>query len=1030
MDLLCSYSDDDISLRVPQGKGGFLGRLISSKRKDLSRLAPRDSELLCAIADLRAASEEGAGELTISPDEIRLSHRVAAKLDSNTASVLGLPSTVDLTLRTDAEGVLGSKSFRLRYEWIKNGQRQYPRRIGAILETADGPRRLPEFLLDALEIAEGLKPGSDDAEQWEALAKFRQALEPGVQMSLGNADARISMTDFLSGLEVRLADSFSLSPNAEGNDFEVVPFSAERLSKEGLVADEGTVRESHGELAGPGLQVFQRRVRDRGALSAYRIGPGNYVVVDRAAFPALEVMTSMQHAPIEERAEFIRNPRPKISQAVEEALRRRGQLVGLDQIGVEDAVERVAGPLFVETREFSDRVIGMRAYEKQVTGPTSSSSTTWLPEDFGHRFAELLVGKSQQELQSLRDRVSDAIDSSEPLIVVDSLEIPARPETLKTIDLRMSAGEVALDDIDKPEEPVRPIVLETVMNDAELRWTASLKPRDATTPTDHLDCIRTVLKNHQTESLSWQAAAWVSGLPGVLNADEQGLGKTLQTIAFLAWLQAHMDRRSEDRGPLLVVAPTSLLVNWEEEVGRHLKEPGLGHLIRLYGSATGTRKLTGKLGRDIDGGEAKLDLEFLHEAVRERRAHRFWVLTTYTTLVNYQHSLAKVPFAAAVFDEIQALKNPFSMRAEAARSVKANFRIGLTGTPIENSATDLWAIMDQIAPGSLDSLEAFKRSYGTPTAENMANLHRTVFKPRGSVPALAIRRLKSDVESELPEKSRRIHPRGMPQHQSLAYEDARLKLAQRGAGAALKMLHHIRAVSVHPLLDEVLPDADFISASARLQAAFEVLRTIAGKGERALVFIEHRRMQYRFIELAKAEFGLAKIELINGDTPINKRQEIVNRFQQQQNTPGFDLLVLGPKAAGTGLTLTAATHVLHLSRWWNPAVEEQCNDRVHRIGQTKPVTVHIPMAVHPSYREHSFDCLLHSLMQRKRKMAESALWPIADTDGDAAELQRMVAEGAASSAKLDEPVKGAMEAMFARDGVAMPAWGADGSLAL
>jgi Helicase conserved C-terminal domain len=258
----------------------------------------------------------------------------------------------------------------------------------------------------------------------------------------------------------------------------------------------------------------------------------------------------------------------------------------------------------------------------------------------------------------------------------------------------------------------------------------------------------------------------------------------------------------------------------------------------------------------------------------------------------------------------------------------------------------------------------------------------------------------------------------------------KLKLAQGGAGAALKMLHHIRTVSVHPSLEEVLADADFISASARLQAAFDVLRTIARNGERALVFIEHRRMQYRFIELAKAEFGLGRIDLINGDTPIKKRQEIVNRFQQQRNSQGFDLLVLGPKAAGTGLTLTAATHVIHLSRWWNPAVEEQCNDRVHRIGQTNPVTVHIPMAVHPAHREHSFDCLLHSLMQRKRKMAESALWPMGDTDGDAAELQRMVVEGTASTATSDEPVKGAMAAMFARDGVAMPSWGADGSLKL
>ena len=142
-------------------------------------------------------------------------------------------------------------------------------------------------------------------------------------------------------------------------------------------------------------------------------------------------------------------------------------------------------------------------------------------------------------------------------------------------------------------------------NEAELRWIAGLKPRDGGASTVHPDTIRTVLKHHQTESLNWQIAAWVAGLPGILNADEQGLGKTLQTIAFLAWLQTHMSRRSEDRGPLLVVALTSLLVNWEQELARHLNEPGLGHLIRLYGSATGTRKLTGVWPGDDSQPEAE-----------------------------------------------------------------------------------------------------------------------------------------------------------------------------------------------------------------------------------------------------------------------------------------------------------------------------------------------------------------------------------------------------------------------------------------
>lgn len=193
------------------------------------------------------------------------------------------------------------------------------------------------------------------------------------------------------------------------------------------------------------------------------------------------------------------------------------------------------------------------------------------------------------------------------------------------------------------------------------------------------------------------------------------------------------------------------------------------------------------------------------------------------------------------------------------------------------------------------------------------------------------------------------------------------------------------------------------------------------------MFIEQREMQYRFLELARYEFGLERIDLINGEAPINKRQAIVNRFQRHlTDDGGFDLLVLGPRAAGTGLTLTAATHVIHLSRRWNPAVEEQCNDRVHRLGQSLPVTVHVPMAIHPRYREHSFDCLLHSLMTRKRRLASSALWPMGDTKDDAAALQRdMMSEG------LDEegdPVEQALAAMFERDNIAMPAKNEDGSI--
>lgn len=380
-----------------------------------------------------------------------------------------------------------------------------------------------------------------------------------------------------------------------------------------------------------------------------------------------------------------------------------------------------------------------------------------------------------------------------------------------------------------------------------------------------------------------------------------------------------------------------------------------------------------------------------------------------------------------VFDEIQALKNYHSLRAVAGRSVNADFKIGLTGTPIENSVMDLWSIMEPLGGGLLDTEEAFRERYGAADKETMAELHARVFKPAGALPPLGLRRLKQDVARDLQPKQRVIHPRLMPPTQEAHYEDAKLKLASGGLGAALKALHHIRSVSVHPSLQATSDHAGFINASARLQATFDILRNIQKRQERVLVFIEHRQMQYRFIELARSEFKLSHIDLINGDTPIPQRQAIVNRFQRHLDSDGgFDLLVLGPKAAGTGLTLTAATHVIHLSRWWNPAVEEQCNDRTHRIGQKQSVTIHVPMAIHSGYREHSFDCLLQSLMQRKRNLAQAALWPMGDTSNDTGELQRILLSGETKSG--GDPLRSAIGAMFERDRFPAPVFGPDGSV--
>ncbi|MFG1379241.1 DEAD/DEAH box helicase [Xanthobacter autotrophicus] len=1025
----CSFSEDSITLTLRPEKAGLLGGLLRRRpARDLEKLSADDRDLMLALADLRALGDAQPGTLEITSDQIRLPHALAAALDGRTAERLGLPPVVDLTLRTDVDGLVGSPGFRLRHEWVRHGQRQLPQRVGAILKTSAGLRRLPLWLMQAVEIAEGYKGGGTEAEQWAALARFRQALDPGVSVGEAGAAARVSMTDFLSGLQVRIADRFSLSPNAALDDFDIVPFDGHRLERDERAEDQ-TVSEQGAELAGAELSTFQARFRNRGALPAYRLGPSNYLVIDGAAAPALQVMAQMQRAPASERADFIRNPRPKITEAVIASLREQGRFEGLSEAAAEELIEQNAGPLFVETAEFSARVVGLKVFEKSLE-KGEASGTSWLPETFAKQLAQALSALPAVELEAIRDRVETAIATAAPSVEVAGFDLPTVPEARDLVAAHLAAAVAAEQhgDGDDATAPAArgPIVLDAMVNFEELRWDAALKPRPVAGPCTLPPSIRTPLKGHQAESFAWQVKAWAAGLPGILNADEQGLGKTLQTIAFLAWLKSQTARpEAEIRGPILVVAPTSLLQNWEKEVAQHTDAPGLGHLIRLYGAAISTRKRAGLAGKDIDSGEGKLDFDALHEAIAEGRGHRYWVLTTYTTLTNYQHSLARIPFAAVVFDEIQTLKNPDSLRAHAGRTVNADFRIGLTGTPIENSAVDLWAIMDQLAGGKLGTYRDFRGRYEAPDEVNMAELHGRVFGATERRPALALRREKDGVARDLPTKSRKLHPRLMPQVQAQAYEHARLKLAEGGPGAALKMLHHIRTVSVHPDLEGGDADADVIAASGRVEAAFAILRTIAAAQEKALVFIEHRQMQYRFIELVKAVFGLKRVDLINGDTPIDKRQAIVDRFQG--DGPGFDLLVLGPKAAGTGLTLTAATHVIHLSRWWNPAVEEQCNDRVHRIGQTRPVTVHVPMAIHPGYREHSFDCLLHSLMQRKRRLARSALWPMGDTQADVGDLQRML--GAEMSASTQDPLRAALAATYLRDEQPLPAPDAQGAYA-
>ncbi|HJS84510.1 MAG TPA: DEAD/DEAH box helicase, partial [Acetobacteraceae bacterium] len=499
--------------------------------------------------------------------------------------------------------------------------------------------------------------------------------------------------------------------------------------------------------------------------------------------------------------------------------------------------------------------------------------------------------------------------------------------------------------------------------DVEGAWS----PRPAG-PSGAPACLRTTLKAHQREGLLWLQAAWRQGRPGVLLADDMGLGKTLQALAFLAGLREAMTGRVIPRAPVLIVAPTGLLENWREEHERHLAAPGLGTCLRAYGRDLAAHRTNGPDGRPALDQAALLAAD--------------WVLTTYETLRDYDRDFGQVKFAALVFDEAQKIKTPGIRLTDAAKAMHAQFRVAMTGTPVENRLADLWCIVDNLHPAYLGDLKSFSARYEpAPDVEALKALKNQLDRAKGGRPPLMLRRLRQDRLPDLPSCHEAVLEEPMPIPQAEAYDDAASAARAAGSkGGVFKALHTLRRISLHPDPDAAMEDAAFIAASARLRVAFQALDVVYRKGERALIFLDDRAMQARLAGLIQRRYGLpAPPMIINGAVPGAARQARVNQFQAAPD--GFDVMILSPRAGGVGLTLTRANHVIHLDRWWNPAVEDQCSGRVLRIGQTRPVTVHIPQAIHPTRR--SFDQTLHILLQRKRHLMREALLPPEISNEDA-----------------------------------------------
>lgn len=479
------------------------------------------------------------------------------------------------------------------------------------------------------------------------------------------------------------------------------------------------------------------------------------------------------------------------------------------------------------------------------------------------------------------------------------------------------------------------------------------------------------LLDYQQQGVQWMFADWEHGFNGVLLADDMGLGKTLQTLAFLAALKKDDKERHK---PVLIVAPIALLRNWQNEYSKFIQEGIFRDVIPLHGTALHDFA-TGGL---TPNGKKKLQLHGLEDTI---------ALTTYETLRDYQFSFAEVPWGIIVVDEAQKMKNPTTGVTKAIKAMKYDYAICLSGTPVENSWVDLWSIMDFVQPGKLKDLRWFKDTFiNRLMDEDFDTIIQLGRKLKSALHPLFLRRMKTDKLQGLPQKYIHECREEMPDYQKECYLSI-LASAYRQEMHPLVVIARLRDISLHPDLStkrvdafyQMEPDA-IIQQSARLISTFRILNDVRARGEKALIFLVSKKMQAVLKYVIEQKYGMKLPPAVNGSLNGQARQRIVDAFE---DSTGFDVLILSPEAAGVGFTITSANHVIHLSRTWNPAKEDQATDRVYRIGQKRDVHVYLPMACHKEFGVGgSFDEKLNELLTFKRRLSENVLFPTGDSQKD------------------------------------------------
>jgi SNF2 family DNA or RNA helicase len=936
---------------------------------------------------LRMLEEQGLADPMA--NGFHVSAEVVAGLDNEQAEILKLPVRFSGGFITEINGRTGNSGFHVNATASVEGQDVPFNRKGPFLYlTSKEAYRLSQaelFALTALECHQQLAPeGRGEGANLRLMAELQTAQRNGMKLDLGHFEkldvvvpegvgvTATKMPDGSLFLSPSLGDG--TSPEELGRRWDQLDFDAEK---------------------GGALRIGKR-----------------VVLLEPEKVEAVKEVLGNRRIPVDKVQEFIETPSAFLDAA----------LVNLE-LG------------------FSVRVEGIGKLQHMEFGETDAKKQDWFALDKLPAPPEALpkVIQSEEELTQFQEAVEAAWGQGADTVAFggETIDISNRESVstqLEQIGDRLRNRDLQ-DLIINDDTPATQEKLSLVLKDAEeLHEELRQKAKDVSN-NDQPDWSRYAREPfpHQKEGILWllglieharqEQADNLYRLQGALLADDMGLGKTYMSLVAVGEYLSRQKASRKQQKPILVVAPLTLLENWEDEVAATYNGIPFKDIVVLQSGrdltkfrVKGEKREAAQMAEILDNDQI-LDQDAIRYALhigpeagtKRLDQERRLVLTTYQALRDYQFSLCRIDWGMVIFDEAQNIKNPNTLQTRAAKGLKADFKLLATGTPVENSLGDFWCLMDTAQPGLLGNWTTFRDTWIKPILaadEESRDEVRSALGQglRDTVGPFMLRRVKEDQLGGLPAKTIRC---GVPQpdhgnlvytsaltstmegQQLRAYEDVLKGYREQQAtedmrGKALSVLQQLREVSLHPRLrhETELMTNDAASArrimgeSAKLSVLLDTLDSIKKNGEKVILFMVTKRLQ-RLLKLWLDQIYGLNIAIINGDTAaVAKKTDVLSRKQlitQFEANAGFNIIIMSPVAAGVGLTVVGANHVVHLERHWNPAKEAQASDRVYRIGQKKPVTIHLPAVLHPEY--DAFDVHLDRLLRGKLMLKDAVVTP-------------------------------------------------------